>query len=680
MIVVEPVPVHPTAVLTRGNFRRGDDAVIDGFRAITDACHAEGAVMVQQLYHVGQHGDFDNSFRPSWSPSGLPSFHDAEGSHAMTGRRDRGGDRRLRRRRRARPRRRLRRRRDLRRLPRPRRPVLAAVVEPSRRPLGCVVRGPDALLGRDPRAASGTPSATDFVIGLAVSADPVDGRRCSTLDELCEIVAWHDERGLMDYVTCGTGSYFNFAEIMPDPPVRATARRGRGRGAEARSCVTPRVQAESHIRTAANAEDVIAVGRRRHGVDRPRPDRRPAPRRQGAGAAGPHDVRTCISCNQMCWGRRSRDYWISCLVNPSAGREVEWGGDRFAAADDPAASAGHRRRPRPVSRPPASPPNAATEVTLVEAPSRLGGAFRLAGQQPRRGQILDLLAWYERQLDQLGVDVRLGVPLRRRAGDRRRRRPVVVATGSRPAGTGFQRRLAGAGRAAWRRAVGVVAVEDVLDGHGRRRPPGRGARRHGRLARWWHGAGTWPSTGHDVVIVTGYPHGRGVHPAHGRRRSRCAPGLAALGVPWHTETVVTAWTGDACTRAQPAGRPDQRPSRPTRWCWPRPTSPTIALADGLVAGGRPTARRRRRRRRPPRRPRHLRGRPWRRPSDRSHRGDLPQRRRSPTGALDRPCRSARAPASGPHRRGRRGHLADRRLARHARAARLRRTGPTAGDA
>jgi NADPH-dependent glutamate synthase beta subunit-like oxidoreductase len=31
----------------------------------------------------------------------------------------------------------------------------------------------------------------------------------------------------------------------------------------------------------------------------------------------------------MCWGRRSRDYWISCLINPSAGREFEWGGDRF---------------------------------------------------------------------------------------------------------------------------------------------------------------------------------------------------------------------------------------------------------------------------------------------------------------------------------------------------------------
>ena len=40
--------------------------------------------MIHQLYHVGQHGDWDNSFEPSWSPSGLPSYHDCDGSHAMT--------------------------------------------------------------------------------------------------------------------------------------------------------------------------------------------------------------------------------------------------------------------------------------------------------------------------------------------------------------------------------------------------------------------------------------------------------------------------------------------------------------------------------------------------------------------------------------------------------------------
>jgi 2,4-dienoyl-CoA reductase-like NADH-dependent reductase (Old Yellow Enzyme family) len=73
-------------VLTRGNFRHDDDAIIPAFRALTDTCREANpdVVMIQQLYHVGQHGDADVSFAPNWSPSGLPSYHDADGSHAMT--------------------------------------------------------------------------------------------------------------------------------------------------------------------------------------------------------------------------------------------------------------------------------------------------------------------------------------------------------------------------------------------------------------------------------------------------------------------------------------------------------------------------------------------------------------------------------------------------------------------
>ena len=84
MIVVEPMPVHQAAVLTRGNFRPSDDSVIPHFRKVTDAIRSNGAVAIQQLYHVGQHGDADNSFHAGWSPSGLPSYHDSDGSHRMT--------------------------------------------------------------------------------------------------------------------------------------------------------------------------------------------------------------------------------------------------------------------------------------------------------------------------------------------------------------------------------------------------------------------------------------------------------------------------------------------------------------------------------------------------------------------------------------------------------------------
>ena len=71
-------------MLTRGNFRHSTDDIIPHFRKVTDAVHAHGTVILHQLYHVGQHGDFDNSFAPNWSPSGLPSFHDSDGSHRMS--------------------------------------------------------------------------------------------------------------------------------------------------------------------------------------------------------------------------------------------------------------------------------------------------------------------------------------------------------------------------------------------------------------------------------------------------------------------------------------------------------------------------------------------------------------------------------------------------------------------
>ena len=336
MIVVEPVPVHRTGVLTRGNFRHDDDAIIPAFRRLTDACRAANpdVVMVHQLYHVGQHGDADNSFAPNWSPSGLPSYHDADGSHAMTvaeieelldgfvaAAASRPGQR-------------LRRHRGVRRLPCGRRPVLGAVVEPPRGRLGRHVRGPDALLGgaaaEDPRAL------WRRLHHRAGGQRGPRGRGHAGHRELTGIVAWHDERRLMDYVTCGTGSYFAFEAIIP--PSLYEQRLGEPFAAALKAAVRHAVvQAESHIRTPAAAEAVLAAGHAdmvsivRGQIADPHLVAK-------ARAGHAEEVRPCISCNQLCWGRRSRDYWISCLINPSAGREFEWGGDRFEPSPDPARS------------------------------------------------------------------------------------------------------------------------------------------------------------------------------------------------------------------------------------------------------------------------------------------------------------------------------------------------------
>ena len=50
MIVTEPVPVHRTGVLTRGNLLHSSDEIIPHFQRITDRVKEAGAVICQQLY------------------------------------------------------------------------------------------------------------------------------------------------------------------------------------------------------------------------------------------------------------------------------------------------------------------------------------------------------------------------------------------------------------------------------------------------------------------------------------------------------------------------------------------------------------------------------------------------------------------------------------------------------
>lgn len=536
MIVVEPIPIHWTGVLTRGNFRHGDDAVIPAFRRLTDACRAANpdVVLIHQLYHVGQHGDADNSFAPNWSPSGLPSYHDADGSHAMTGA-------------------------EIEEL-------IEGFVDAADRAKASGFDGVEIFAAYhavvDQFWAPWSNRRTDewggstenrmrfsaeilrrirercgeaFIIGLAVSADP-RSEAFPSIAELTEIVAWHDERRLMDYVTCGTGSYFHFEAIIPVSLF--DQRLGEPFAAALKAVVRHAVvQAESHIRTPAAAESLLAAGHA---------DMVSIVRGQ---IADPHlvaktragrseDVRPCISCNQLCWGRRSRDYWISCLVNPSAGREWSWSGDRFEPSPTP-------RRVLVVGGGPAGLEAARVaasrghHVTLLERGVALGGQFRLAGAQPSRGQILDLLDWYARSLASLGVEVVLGVDVGADEVAAADAETVIVATGSRPPRTGFQRSLPMVDRLPGVDTADVFAIHDVLDGSA---VPGHRVLVLDDLGDW-RGLGTavyLAEHGHDVTILTAAPvvaGGLAHSAADGPLRSR----FAAVGGRSITSACVLGW-------------------------------------------------------------------------------------------------------------------------------------------
>jgi len=535
MLVIEPMPVHPAAVLTRGNFRNSTDEVIPHFRKITEAVHAEGALILQQLYHVGQHGDADNSYHANWSPSGRPSYHDSDGSHSM--------------------------------LETEIEETIEGFVQAARR---CRDAGFDGVevwaayhgmvdqfwtpwsnlrtdrwggsLGNRTRFSREIITrirklcGEDFIVGIAVNDEP-DFEVALQRESIAEIIASHDHDQLLDYVTCGTGSYFDFYKLMPT--FLYPERLGADLAEVLKDAVTHAlVIAESHIRTPENAEAVLSAEQA---------DLVSIVRGQ---IADPHlankaregrsdDIRTCLSCNQMCWGRRGRDYWISCLVNPSAGREFEWGGDRFVKTTKPKLVLVVGGGPAGLEAARVSAERG-HKVTLVEAGERLGGQFRLAGMQPRRGQIIDLLDWYARQLSQLGVEVRLNTfhdadEIKEFAAD-----VTVLATGSFPTDTGFQKAIPHVEKLPGIELGSVYSAEDVM---------ARRARLGKRVILLdeggnWKGCGTaWKlaEDGHEVILVT-------PDPLVGKELQRIAADyplrqrLAKLGVRFILESAITRWS------------------------------------------------------------------------------------------------------------------------------------------
>jgi 2,4-dienoyl-CoA reductase-like NADH-dependent reductase (Old Yellow Enzyme family)/thioredoxin reductase len=550
MIVVEPVPVHRTAVLTRGNFRHSSDEVIPHFRKITDAVHAHGAVICHQLYHVGQHGDFDNSYEPSWSPSGLPSFHDSDGSHAMSEAEIEE--------------------------------IIESFVAAARRAKAAGFDGIELFAAynaiidqfwlpfnnrRDDRWGGSFENrmrfsrtimerirkmaGDDFIIGLAVNMDP--GVKVSqTIEQLQEIVAWHDERQLMDYVTCGTGSYFSFGGIIPN--VFFADKLGAPHAEALKQVVKhAKVQCEAHARTPENADYIVSSGQADM-VSIVRGQIADPHLANKAREGRPEDVRPCLSCNQMCWGRRYRDYWISCLINPSAGREFEWGGDRFIPASQPqkvlvvgggvagleaarvAAERGH-------------------QVTLAEASDKLGGQFRLAGLAPRRHQIIDYIAWFERQLEKLQVKVLLNTPLDAGEVKAFNADQVIIATGSLPDGKAFQRAMPEHDSLPGLERGNVWTAEDVM---------GRSARLGKKVlvldeTANWKGAGAallLAEAGHQVTIVTGAAAVM-LEMARTNVDQQMRHRLRELGMRMITEAMVAEWHGDGAT-VQPFGAPAER--------------------------------------------------------------------------------------------------------------------------
>jgi 2,4-dienoyl-CoA reductase-like NADH-dependent reductase (Old Yellow Enzyme family)/thioredoxin reductase len=137
----------------------------------------------------------------------------------------------------------------------------------------------------------------------------------------------------------------------------------------------------------------------------------------------------CIGCNQGCVDRVFvQEQPVSCLRNPSTGREAEYtmkpvrekkkvliigGGPAGLEAAVILGRRGH-------------------EVMLIDKEDRLGGQFFLAGAAPRKKEMAAAALQMGRIAERSGVDIRLNTPFTMELLSEIRPDEIVVATGSRP--------------------------------------------------------------------------------------------------------------------------------------------------------------------------------------------------------------------------------------------------------
>jgi len=138
------------------------------------------------------------------------------------------------------------------------------------------------------------------------------------------------------------------------------------------------------------------------------------------------DVRPCIGCHMGCLGRIFQGLDISCAVNPRCGREktyelttadkkkkvlVVGGGIAGMEAARVCAIRGH-------------------EVHLYEKNSQLGGVFLVASSFDFKEDDRRLLAWYKKQMSDLGVHLHMNTEVTKEIVESEKFDEIFVATGA----------------------------------------------------------------------------------------------------------------------------------------------------------------------------------------------------------------------------------------------------------
>ncbi|MEE1208805.1 MAG: FAD-dependent oxidoreductase, partial [Parafannyhessea umbonata] len=261
-----------------------------------------------------------------------------------------------------------------------------------------------------------------YVRGFNQGSIDGEGEAYRTLEEGVQICRILEEAGV-DALDVDTGTYDSFYYACPTTYVRRGYMEELARAAKEAVgipviCGSRMGDVDADERCIEEgAFDAIAIGRPMLAD----PD---LPKKIAIGR--PDKIRPCIACNQGCLLRLFQGLPSGCAVNPLVGRDKDYaptpalarksvvvvgGGVAGMEAARTCAMRGHR-------------------VTLLEKSDDLGGHLISGGAHDFKGEVRELNLWYQGELDDWGVDVRMGVEATPELVDDLAPDAVILANGS----------------------------------------------------------------------------------------------------------------------------------------------------------------------------------------------------------------------------------------------------------
>jgi len=294
----------------------------------------------------------------------------------------------------------------------------------------------------------------DRIVGVRISSDDWwPGAGGMTNEEMKEIARKLEATGQVDYISCSEGSLRRHYSLsianMYFPPAPWIPLASSIRQAVQK---TP-VIAACRINDPLLAEKILADGHADLiGLVRALLCDPEFPNKAREGRLD--DIRQCIACNQGCIDRHHAGVQISCLQNVTVGREWQIGTEVGRAQK--------KKKVLVIGGGPAGMEFARVaalrghNVTLLEKEKELGGQINIITKVPCREEFSNVTRYLEREIQKLGVQVRLGTEASEDTVKRENADAVILATGAKP----FVPDLPGVSQ------ENVVTVWDVLQGRG----------------------------------------------------------------------------------------------------------------------------------------------------------------------------------------------------------------------